>query len=331
MNDAGSTPGGKTREVADGVVQVFLPLPMRPTIINVWLVRGGDGWTLIDTGMHTAASTATMHAALETVGIAPTDVRRIVCTHHHIDHYGTSGPYRELMHAEVYLHPLEAERAAAARDMGGEDPSFLARHGVPSVAPEKQLPAMKLVVGNLYCPAVPDHLLADGDEVPLGDGRRLEVVWTPGHTPGHCCLLLQPDGVLFVGDHLLPKITPHVGIGPGGPQNPLGDFLASHEKIAKVDARLVCPAHGGVYEDHRRRASQLIDFHRVRKLAMLDLIRKRGLTAYEVALDAFAITPGNRFQVMAATSETLAHLELLRLEGRALRSDDDGVVRYKAR
>ena len=108
------------------------------------------------------------------------------------------------------------------------------------------------------------------DELPLGDGRRFEVVWTPGHTPGHCCLLLEPDGILFVGDHLLPKITPHVGIGPNGPENPLGDFLASHEKIKRLDARLVCPAHGGVYEDHRRRASQLIDFHRVRKLTMLD-------------------------------------------------------------
>ena len=66
--------------------------------------------------------------------------------------------------------------------------------------------------------------------------------------------MLRPEGILFVGDHLLPKITPHVGIYPNGPQNPLGDFLAPHEKTERVDARLVCPAHGGVYEDHRRRA-----------------------------------------------------------------------------
>jgi len=177
---------------------------------------------------------------------------------------------------------------------------------------------------------VPDRTIADGDEIPLGGGRMLEVVWTPGHTSGHCCLLLQPDGVLFVGDHLLPKITPHVGIYPNGPENPLGDFLASHEKIQQLDARLVCPAHGGVYEDHRRRARQLIDFHQVRMRTMLELIR-RPLTAYEVALGAFAISPDNRFQVMAATSETLAHLELLRLKGKVSRTETDGVVRYKSR
>jgi glyoxylase-like metal-dependent hydrolase (beta-lactamase superfamily II) len=145
-----------------------------------------------------------------------------------------------------------------------------------------------------------------------------------------CRLLLKPDGILFVGDHLLPKITPHVGLYPNGPQNPLGDFLNSHEKVKRLDARMVCPAHGGVYDDHRRRASQLIDFHRVRKMTMLEAIRRRPLTPYEVALEAFAISPNNRFQVMAATSETLAHLELLRFEGRALKAED-GVIRYRAR
>ena len=321
----------QVREVADGVVQVFLPLPFKPTIINVWLVRAGSTWTLVDTGMHTGNSKAAFHAALADIGIVPTDITRIVGTHHHLDHFGTSGPYRELTHAEVYLHPLEAERAMATQSATGENTDFMSRNGVPDVPPHKRLPNPSLAFGTLYCPVAPDHLLADEDEIPLGDGRSLEVVWTPGHTPGHCCLLLKPDGVLFVGDHLLPKITPHVGLYPGGPENPLGDFLASHERIQKVEARLVCPAHGGLYEDHRKRARQLIDFHRVRKLDMLELCRKKPFTAYEIALQAFAITADNRFQVMAATSETLAHLELLRREGRVLRDEQDGLIRYRAR
>ena len=99
------TDGAKTREVAPGVVQVFLPLPFKPTIVNVYLVRAGATWTLVDTGMHTGDSKATFAAALAEHGIAPRDVTKIVCTHHHIDHYGTSGPYRELTHAQVLLHP----------------------------------------------------------------------------------------------------------------------------------------------------------------------------------------------------------------------------------
>ena len=321
----------KAREVADGVVQVYLPLPMRPTIVNVYLVRAGATWTLIDTGMNTDDSVAAFRGALDDIGIAPESIVRLVGTHHHVDHFGTSGPYRELTHAEVYLHPLEADRVTMMAHVQGENTEYLRRHGVPEVPVDRQLPSPLKYFGRMYAPADPDHLLADEDDIPLGDGRTLEVIWTPGHTPGHCCLLLRPDRILFVGDHLLPKITPHVGLWPNGPENPLGDFLASHEKIQRFDVRLVCPAHGAVYEDHRRRARQLIDFHRVRKLAMLELVRRRPLTAYEVALDAFAIAPDNRFQVMAATYETLAHLELLRREGRALRAERDGVVVYQGR
>jgi len=316
----------KAREVVDGVVEVFLPLPMRPTIVNVYLIRAGGSWTLVDTGMNTEDSRNAFRNALTEIGIAPAAVTRLVGTHHHVDHFGTSAPFQELTHAEVYLHPLEAERASVMGHMGGiESTDYLRRQGVPSVPPDQQLPPPSRFFGSWYAPAKPDHLLGDEDELPLGDGRSLEVIWTPGHTPGHCCLLLKPDGILFVGDHLLPKITPHVGLWPNGPENPLGDFLASHEKIQRADARLVCPAHGPVYEDHRRRARQLIDFHRVRKLAMLEVIRKRPRTAYEVALDVFAIAPDN------ATLETLAHLELLRREGRALRSERGEVLVYQGR
>lgn len=322
----------KPHEVADGVVEVFLPLPMRPSIVNVWLVRAGAEWTLIDTGMNTAESDAAFQAALAELGIAPAAIRRLVATHHHVDHFGRAEPLRTLTHASVYLHPLEAERAAAT----GEGPftereAWLRRSGIPPAPPGQELPPVSRWIGTVYRPVAPDRLIADGDEIPLADGRTLQVVWTPGHTSGHCCFLLRPDGILFVGDHLLPKITPHVGIYPGGPEDPLGDFLASHEKIQRLDARLVCPAHGGIYEDHRRRARQLIDFHRVRLLAMLEVIRRGPRTPYEVALEAFAISPENRFQVMAATSETLAHLEHLRRQGKALRDEAGGTLRYRAR
>ncbi len=93
MSDFGQATA-KTRELADGVVQVFLPLPFKPTIVNVYLVRAGSTWTLVDTGMHTGDSRRTFEAALAEHGIAPTDVTRIVCTHHPLHHHGTSGPWK---------------------------------------------------------------------------------------------------------------------------------------------------------------------------------------------------------------------------------------------
>jgi glyoxylase-like metal-dependent hydrolase (beta-lactamase superfamily II) len=185
---------------------------MRPTIVNVYLIRAGDRWTLVDTGMNTEDAASPRSAARSReIGIAPAAItawsgRTITST------TSTSGPYRELTHAEVFLHPLEAERATMMVHISGENTEYLSRHGVPDVPPDKRLPPPSRFFGSWYAPAAPDHLLADEDEIPLGDGRALHVVWTPGHTAGHCCLLLEPDGVLFVGDHLLPKITPHVGL-----------------------------------------------------------------------------------------------------------------------
>src|SRR5437667_127991 len=173
----------KAREILDGVVQVYLPLPMRPSIVNVYLVRAGDRWTLIDTGMNTEDSVAAFRGALDEIGIDPHAIGRLVATHHHVDHFGTSGPYRELAHAEVYTHPLEAQAAVAIGQIPAENTAYLARHGVPVVPPDRRLPPPSRFFGTWYAPAEPDHLIADEDELPLGDGRSLQVVWTPGHTP----------------------------------------------------------------------------------------------------------------------------------------------------
>src|SRR5205823_13302990 len=102
--------GAKAREIVDGVVQVYLPLPMRPSIVNVHLVRAGATWTLIDTGMNTEESVAAFRGAPAEVGIAPESIARLAGTHQHVDHIGTSGPYQQTTPADAYLHPLEADR-----------------------------------------------------------------------------------------------------------------------------------------------------------------------------------------------------------------------------
>src|SRR5205807_3769001 len=147
----------------------------------------------------------------------------------------------------------------------------------------------------------PDKYIDDGDVINVGE-RRLEVIWTTGHSPGHNVIYLRKEKVLIVGDHLLPKITPHVGIYPDNPDgNPLGDFIASQRKVQKFDVELVLPAHGGIYRDHRHRANQLIEHHRYREAEMLDLIKHRPQTAFEVAEQVFGNEERPIFHVMAAT------------------------------
>jgi glyoxylase-like metal-dependent hydrolase (beta-lactamase superfamily II) len=101
----------KITEVQRGIYELFLPLPMRPTIVNVYLIDcGGGQWTLVDTGMNTADSVATLKDAFTQAGTRVEDLTVLLGTHHHVDHFGASGTIKGLSHARTYLHDLEAER-----------------------------------------------------------------------------------------------------------------------------------------------------------------------------------------------------------------------------
>jgi glyoxylase-like metal-dependent hydrolase (beta-lactamase superfamily II) len=306
----------KIREVVPGIFLLHLPLPMKPTIVNVYLLRGGDEWALIDTGMNSADSIATFQAALAEVGCAPESIRKIICTHHHPDHFGTSKAYKDLTGATLYLHRAEYERSQTflPSDRPAEAVRFFLAHGIP-LQRFAHVPRPSDIWGGLYVTAPPDVHIDDRDTIEVGD-FRIEVVWTPGHAPGHCVMYLRRQRVMIVGDHLLPKITPHVGFAPGSTGNPLADFLDSQRKVQQFDVDLVLPAHGGVFPDHRHRANQIIQHHRARLQDIRDIARPHAQTAYDIARQAFSFdTDSPLTYQFPATFETLAHLEYLRQAG----------------
>jgi glyoxylase-like metal-dependent hydrolase (beta-lactamase superfamily II) len=211
-----------------------------------------------------------------------------------------------------------------------EADKFFRQHGVPLPESPDGLPSPGRYFGTLYAPTLPDHPLNDGDRVYIGD-REVQVVWTPGHTPGHCCLYFPADKVLIVGDHLLPKITPHVGVYFSGPDNPLQDFINSQQKVQKLEVELVLPAHGAVFKDHRHRAQQIIQHHKYRLQEILDAVKGRARTAGDVAMEIFDFGQDRPiFLLMAATFETLAHLHLLMYDGKVRRLEEDDKITFVA-
>jgi glyoxylase-like metal-dependent hydrolase (beta-lactamase superfamily II) len=321
----------KFREVVPGVFLVHLPLPMKPTIVNVYLLHSGDEWALIDTGMNSADSIATFRAVLQEVGCAPEQLRKIICTHHHPDHFGTSKTYKDLTGAQLYLHRAEFERAQnfLPSERPAEAIRFFMLHGIP-LQRFAHVPRPSDLWSGLYVTATPDVFIDDDDIIEVGH-FRIRVVWTPGHAPGHCVMYLVDQKVMVVGDHLLPKITPHVGIFPGTKGNPLADFLDSQRKVQRFDVDLVLPAHGGVFPDHRHRANQIIQHHRARLQDMLDIARRQPHTAYDVARRAFSFDSDSPLTYQfPATFETLAHLEYLRNEGDVVAEEHDDQILWHA-
>jgi glyoxylase-like metal-dependent hydrolase (beta-lactamase superfamily II) len=321
----------KIREVAPGVFLVQLPLPMRPTIVNVYLLHSRDEWMLVDTGVNSSESRGALDSALRQLGCECEQIRKVVCTHHHPDHYGASQAYKERFGAAVYMNQVEYESSQAflRHRRSDEVTMFFIRNGMP-LDRFVRIPSPGEFWAELYVPAAPDHFMEDGDVLSVGD-FEVEVITTPGHTPGHCVFYLRAHGLLIAGDHLLPKITPHVGLYPSGPANPLRDFLESQRKVQRFDATLVLPAHGGPFFDHRHRANQIIQHHEYRSREMVDAIRRHARTAYEIASQVFSFDVNSPMQVQfPATLETLAHLEYLRAAGQVVREERGEQILYHA-
>jgi glyoxylase-like metal-dependent hydrolase (beta-lactamase superfamily II) len=177
---------------------------------------------------------------------------------------------------------------------------------------------------KLFVPPKPTVRLKDGEVIKLA-GREWFAVHTPGHTLDHLCLHDPESGLLLSGDHVLPTITPHIaGVGAG--RDPLTAFVDSLDKVAALEGvQKVLPAHGHPFDDLQGRVDSIKHHHEERMDKLRELSASLGpstVTEYSHHLFRKA-----RWGYMAE-SETYAHLEHLRLSGRAERHDRDGVLVY---
>jgi glyoxylase-like metal-dependent hydrolase (beta-lactamase superfamily II) len=327
--------------VAPGVHRIVCPLPKDGLkAVNVYVMMGGGEIALIDTGWRSDAIIDALEAGFASLGASLRDLTAIVATHSHYDHYGLSAYLREQSGAPVYLGERERENLAAAlvreefeRDRAHRR-ALLLRHGARALADElAAVPFTFESVQRRGFASWPDHWVADGEELRVG-GRVLQARLTPGHSRGH--LMFVSDDLLFAGDHVLPHITPSLGLEAFTDGRALEAFLASLRASRDLDVRLVLPGHGPVFEALAGRVDELLAHHDTRLAACLDALADAPLTAHDVAA-RLTWTRRERpfadmdlFNRMLATTETITHLELLADHGDVAREQDGEVVRYAA-
>ena len=258
----GSTPLGS------GVTWLRLPVPGALRHINIWLLEDDAGWTLVDTGMNTAAAREAWDRPLAAV-LGGRPITRIICTHHHPDHAGLAAWLAARHSVAVYMSEPEERLLRASlgtapdRDLVRARVIAFERDGL-AVTPEMR-PLAAFDGYRRVMSGIPSDVrrIADGDELRIG-GRRWQAHLVRGHTDGQLVFHAPDEGLLIAGDQVLPRITSNVGIYPERDDpDPLASFLDSFSRLAALEPEpLVLPSHGNVFRGLRRRLDEPGDVRR---------------------------------------------------------------------
>ncbi len=326
-------PEGESIEVAPGIRWLRMPLPFALDHINLWLVDDGDGWAIVDCGLKSDATRELWVRVLDHAG--GRKVTRLFTTHFHPDHMGLAGWLCETHDIEMWTTRTEWMMARALY-LDGDDGNrremaeFYRENGVPDA-----WYASSIKTGNTYRQAIVEpparfRRVHDRQSVDIG-GRRWEVRVGEGHAPEHAALYCAEAGVLISGDHILPRISPHIGLWASEPEaNPLRDYVESIETFRDIPAdTLVLPSHIAPFTGLHDRIEGIQAHHRDRLGKLRDAIGDEPMTAYDAIPHMFG-RQFEDFHLGLAMGECLAHLAFLEKEGAlALVSGADGIRRYR--
>lgn len=225
-----------TRNVAPGVHR------LAHAAVNLYLVEEGGAVTVVDAGLPKVWRY--LERALQALGRGPKDVRALVLTHAHFDHIGVGRRVHEEWDVPVLGHPLEQHLAEHPYDYAHEDPRLLYPLTHPAGLP---ILASMAAAGALAVPPV-------GALRPVAPGDVLDVpgspvvVFSPGHTFGHCALHLRDRDALLTGDALVTldpynaRTGPRIVAGAATADSTLA--LASLDALADTAASVLLPGHG---------------------------------------------------------------------------------------
>jgi glyoxylase-like metal-dependent hydrolase (beta-lactamase superfamily II) len=315
--------------VAPGTWMSPIPFPSALAYSYSYLLRVPTGVVVIDLGWDSDEAWEAFLLGLRRAGADLDDVVGAVVTHCHPDHYGFASTLKEHTGAWIAAHPAERSNIAAdAAELTTRVDDMYRWLRVCGV-PDSYLPGLGGEVDELAATmprVVPDIQLADGDPVPDTDSTLI-ALHTPGHTAGHLCFHDRSRNLLFTGDHLLPRVTPNVSKRPGSDADPLADYVASLEKVARLGADpLVLPGHEWSFDRPDQRVAALLDHHAERLDAIVAAVTAGAETAWEVVQ---AVSWSRPFPSMApraqrqAIGETYSHLHRLTVAGRLTQSAGD--------
>ncbi len=322
-------------EVADGVFWVRMKLPYMLDHINVWLLRDGDGWTLVDTCVDMDSSRAQWET-LFADAMENKPLKRVIVTHMHPDHVGLAGWLVKRFDAAFYMSRTDYLMCRTmAADTGHKAPEEGIRFYHAAGFNEESVARYRERFGSFgeHIHPLPQayQRLKQGDELIIG-GRIWRVEIGSGHAPEHVCLYCPDLNVLISGDQVIPRISSNVSLFPTEPfGNPLQDWLDSCHRLRSAlpaDA-LVLPAHNEPFYGLHKRLDALINGHEKSLVRLCDVCAVPRRAIDREVFSALFKRRINRDVYFMATGESLAHLMCLVHRGDVrMKLDDTGVCYF---
>jgi glyoxylase-like metal-dependent hydrolase (beta-lactamase superfamily II) len=327
------------RELAAlGVHRLPLPIPFVAAggPVNVYAIEAaGGGLILFDAGLGTEAAQGALAAGFERLGLRFEDLRRIVVSHGHVDHYGAARWVEERWAAghpgqrlPVQAHPRDLmkfdERGPRLRDQHALYGLHFLKLGVPMEVMTAM--AASGEGSTRLARRVPDVEPIEAGAIIEGRALRFEVIEMPGHTPGLICLWAPEQGVLIPADHLLERVSPNpiIELGADGVpvHRPLSVYLESLARTRALAVSLVLPGHGPGFGGHRALIDNLIGFYEKRQEKLLGLLAERPLSGWALCQALFPRASAT--DAFLTMSETVANLEVLEDRGAVVRIEEGG-------
>jgi glyoxylase-like metal-dependent hydrolase (beta-lactamase superfamily II) len=319
------------KKISDGVYQVEVPMRRNPLGYTYsYLLR--EASTIIDTGVGTGQALEALSRQLGQTGLDVSSIRRLIATHLHGDHVGLMNQIRDISGARIYAHveAMEEKQTQKGRDRALEYMKELKRLG--GKAPDGFLGRLTESWKRRRRAFQVDEPLEDGQVLDL-EGSILKILHTPGHAREHICLYDAEKRLLYAGDFILPKITPHISLHNPQGGDPLSDYLRALEKIRGLPVDLVLPAHERIFQDLDGRIHELEKHHEERCHEIVEAIRGGALTVFQISSKvSWDSRPWSEMQFWTkrmAAAETLAHLVYMRNREEVEEENVDGVLHYR--
>ena len=312
-------------------------------IVSLYLFTIKDKNVLIDAGYSFKYWQNAFYKALNDLGIKIEDVDYCIITHEHPDHVGLVKTLKEAnADVKIGIHETAYELAkfreefinnTNLEEIKEKKAESLVSYGLKRE--EVDLMMQRFGRGGMGFEFIePDLLLNNNDRIVDGE---LQIVHSPGHSVGHICIYYPKKDILFSGDHILSKITPHLGalVIPAAVEfnekinfeNILEHYLNSLDRIDELNAKTILAGHEQIIYDPHKRITEIKNHHQNRLYDISRIIENNPLHPLQIALRHFG-EDLDQMNKLLAISETLVHLDYLEFQNKVQKTEKDGVLFY---